>query len=125
MQPSAHISIVGAALVSMPFNTSGAMNLSVPASVFSVILGVALPAIPKSTIFILVRAFDSKRTFSSFKSLCIIPYEWQTWIPSTSYLKMALHSISGSPSFSSTYATSSPPSAYSIMRSNSFLMTIP
>jgi hypothetical protein len=69
MHPSAHISIVGAALVSIPFKTSGDMNFSVPASVFSVMFGVALPAIPKSTILILVRAFDSKRTFSSLRSL--------------------------------------------------------
>ena len=69
MQPSAQISIAGAALTSEPFNTSGAINLRVPASVLSLTDGVHLPAIPKSTILIRVRAFDSKRTFSSFKSL--------------------------------------------------------
>ncbi len=75
MQPSAQISMVGAAFVSTPFKTSGAINFRVPASVFSVMFGVALPAIPKSTILILVRAFDSNKTFSSFKSLCIMPCE--------------------------------------------------
>jgi hypothetical protein len=69
MQPRAQISIAGAALVSTPFKTSGDMNLRVPASVLSVMEGVARPAIPKSTILILVLALDSKRTFSSLRSL--------------------------------------------------------
>lgn len=73
MQPRAHISIAGAAFVSTPFKTSGDINLSVPASVLSVMEGVARPAIPKSTILILVRAFDSNSTFSNLRSLWIMP----------------------------------------------------
>jgi len=53
---------------------SGVMYFSVPASFFSAMFPLHRPDMPKSTTLILVLALDSNKTFSSLRSLWMIPF---------------------------------------------------
>lgn len=121
--PMPHMSIAGLAVVYCACNTSGAIYLNVPASFFSWIFPLHMPDIPKSTTFILDLALLSKITFSNFRSLWITPYSWQQSRAEFNYFMICLASISVRPFVYSTYSTSSPPSAYSIINTTSFLST--
>jgi len=103
---------------------SGAAYLRVNASFLSEIPPFAnIPAMPKSTILIFLRARVEKRTFSSFKSLCIIFLLWHSWIAEIICNTISRACNSFSPFFSLTSYFSSPPSAYSITIIKSVLWT--
>ena len=74
MTPHAQISIALLAFLSLFDSTSGAIYLTVPKSVSSPMLFRIYPAIPKSTTFISRVSMSENNTFSSFKSLWIMPF---------------------------------------------------
>lgn len=94
MTPSDHISICGPIFLRRRVKSSGAIYFKEPAPILETSKCVAIPAIPKSTIFIFLVDLSASRMFSNFRSRCINFWWWQYCIASVICKKNTLASYS-------------------------------
>lgn len=75
--PIAHISMDGDSFEIWLERTSGDIYLNDPTLIYSKFILVRLPAMPKSTSFMIVEPYLEIMIFSNFKSLCMSLFLWQ------------------------------------------------